>query len=91
MKRLLVIGIRWYLASVCGNQQVVGSRLVMGIGRFVLTNGLPDNYPVKKFDQTNTDKCSFLKEVLKMIANQVRHHYKVLGRRSCTKLKAQLL
>ena len=66
-------------------------KLVMGIGRFDLTNDLPDNYPVKKFDQTNTDKCSFLKEVLKMIANQVRHHYKVLGRRSCTKLKAQLL
>ena len=62
--------------------------VVMGIGRFDLTNDLPDNYPVKKFDETNTDKCSFLKEVLKMIANQVRHHYKVLGRRSCT--KAQL-
>ena len=33
--------------------------LVMGIGTFVLTNGLPVNYLVKTFDQTNTDKCNF--------------------------------
>ena len=29
----------------------------MGIGRFVLTNGLPDNYPVKKFDPGVPKDC----------------------------------
>ena len=34
-------------------------RLVMGIERFGLINGLPINYTMKKFHHSNTDKCMF--------------------------------
>ena len=45
--------------------------LGMGIEEIKLTRPYPDDCPVKKFVQTNTDKCNYFKRLLEVMYKDI--------------------